>query len=57
MRCRGVLRAIQFVYRKVRGACGSLLCVSHTLQGALKKNQEAGIFQSDLIAAFDRVKH
>ena len=34
-----------------------LLCVSHTLQSALKRGQEARIVQIDFSAAFDRVNH
>ena len=35
----------------------ALLCVSHTLQGALECGQEARIVQIDFSVAFDRVNH
>ena len=35
------------------GTCDALLCVSHTLQGALENGQEAQIVQIDFSAAFD----
>ena len=53
----GVLPPTQFAYRKGLGTCDALLCVSHTLQSALKSGQEALIVQIDFSAAFDRVKH
>ena len=37
------------------GTCNALLCMSHTLQSALKSGQEARIVQIDFSAAFDRV--
>ena len=39
------------------GTCDALLCVSHTLQSALKSGQEARIVQIDFTAAFDRVNY
>ena len=39
--------------KKGLGTCYALLCVSHTLQGALESGQEAGIVQVDFRAAFD----
>ena len=53
----GVLLTTQFAYRKGLGACDALLCVSHTLQSALERGQEARIIQIDFSAAFDRVNH
>ena len=53
----GVLQTTQFAYRKCLGTCDGLLCVSHTLQSALERGQEAGIVQIDFNAAFDRVNH
>ena len=35
----GVLPTTQFAYRKGLGTCDALLCVSHTLQSALKNGQ------------------
>ena len=52
----GVLPTTQFGYRKGLGTCGALLCVSHTLQGALESMQEARIVQIDF-TAFERVNH
>ena len=52
-----VLPTIQFAYRKGLGTCDALLCMSHTLQSALKSGQEAWIVQIDFSAAFDRVNH
>ena len=49
----GVLPTTQFAYRKGLGTCDSLLCVSHTLQGALENGQEAQIMPIDFSAAFD----
>ena len=53
----GVLPTTKFAYRKGLGTCDALLCVSHTLQGALESVQEARIVQIDFSAAFDRVNH
>ena len=53
----GVLPTTQFAYRKGQGSCDALLCVSHTLQSALKRGQEARIVQIDFSAAFDMVNH
>ena len=53
----GVLLTTQFAYRKGLGTCDALLCVSHTLQSALERGQEARIVQIDSSAAFDRVNH
>ena len=52
----GVLPTIQFAYWKGLGTCDALLCVLHTVQGALESGQEARIVQIDFSAAFDRVK-
>ena len=53
----GVLPTTQFAYRKGQGTCDALLCVSHTLQSAMERGQEARIVQIDFSAAFDRVNH
>ena len=53
----GVLPTTQFAYRKGLGTCDALLCVSHTLQSALERGQEARIVQIDFSVAFDRVNH
>ena len=53
----GVLPTTQFAYRKGLGTCDVLLCMSHTLQSALERGQEARIAQIDFSAAFDRVNH
>ena len=53
----GVLPNSQFAYRKGLGTCDALLCVSHTLQSALERWQEARIMQIDFSTAFDRVNH
>ena len=53
-RC-GVLPTTQFAYRKGLFTCDALLCVSHTLQGALESGQEARIVQIEFSADFDRV--
>ena len=53
----GVLSTAQFVYRKGLDTCDALLCVSHTLQSALERGQEARIVQIDFRAAFDTVNH
>ena len=52
-----MLPTTQFAYRKGLGTCDALLCMSHTLQSALKSGQEARIIQIDFSAAFDRVDH
>ena len=39
MECRGVLPTIQYAYRKGIGTCDALLCVAHTVQNALEKEQ------------------
>ena len=39
----GVLPTTQSAYQKCLGTCDSLLCVSHTLQSALERGQEARI--------------
>ena len=57
MECSGVLPTTQFAYRKGLVTCDALLCVSHTLQSALERGQEARIVQIDLSAAFDRITH
>ena len=53
----GMLPTTQFAYQKGLGTCDALLCVSHTLQSALERGQEARIVQIDFSAAFDRVNH
>ena len=53
----GVLPNTKFAYRKGLGTCDALLCVSQTLQSALKSGQEARIVQIDFRAACDRVNH
>ena len=53
----GVLPTTQFAYRKVLGKCDALLCVSHILQNALERGQEARIVHIDFNAVFDRVNH
>ena len=57
MECSALLPTTQFAYRKGLGTCDVLLCMSHTLQSALEKGQEAWILQIDFSAAFDRVNH
>ena len=52
-----LLPTTQFAYRKGLGTCDALLCVSHTLQSALERGQEARIVQIDFSAAVDRVNH
>ena len=52
-----VLPTTQFAYQKGLGSCDALLCVSHTLQSALERGQEARFLQIDFSAAFDRVNH
>ena len=49
------LPTTQFAYQKGLGTCDALLCVSHTLQSALERGQEARIVQIDFSAAFDWV--
>ena len=39
------------------GTCDALLCMSHTLQSALERGQEAKIIQIDFSASFDNVNH
>ena len=46
-----------FAYWKGLGTCDALMCVSHTLQSALVRGQEARIVQIDFSAAFDMVNH
>ena len=53
----GVLPTTQFAYWKGLGTCDALLCVSHRLQSALERGQEARIVQIDFSAAFDGVNH
>ena len=53
----GMLPTTQFSYRKGLGTCDALLCMSHTLQSALKSGQEGRIVQIDFSAAFGRVNH
>ena len=57
MKLSGVLPTTQFVYRTGPGTCEPLLCVSYTLQSALKSGQEARSVQIDFCAAYDRVNH
>ena len=52
-----VLPNTQFAYRKGLSTCDALLCVSHTLQTALKSGQKARIVQIDFSTAFRRVYH
>ena len=53
----GGLPTTQFANRKGLVTCDALLCLSHTVQGALESGQEGRILQIDLSAAFDRVNH
>ena len=53
----GVLPTTQFAYRKGLGTCDAVVCMSHTLQSALKSGQEARIVQIDFSVAFDKVNH
>ena len=53
----GELPSTQFAYQKGLCTCDALLCMSHTLQSALERGQEASIVQIDFSAAFDRVNH
>ena len=57
MECSGVLPTTQFAYREGLGTYDTLLFVSHTLQSAFEKGQEARIVQIDFSAAFDRINH
>ena len=52
-----MLPTTQFAFWNGLGTCDALLCVSHTLQSALERGQEAWIMQIDFSAAFDRVNH
>ena len=52
-----MVRYGRFAYRKGLGTCDELLCVSLTLQSALKSGQDARVVQIDFSAAFDRVNH
>ena len=52
-----VLPTTQFANRKGLGTCDALLCMSHTMQSALKSGQEARIVQIDFSTGFDRVNH
>ena len=52
-----MLPTTQFAYRKGFGTCDALLCVSHRLQSALERGQEASIVQIDFSEAFDGVNH
>ena len=53
----GVLPTTQFAYWKGLGSCDALLFLSHTLQSALERGQEARIMQIDFSEAVDRVNH
>ena len=57
MERRHVLPNTQFAYRKGLRICDALLCMSHALQSALERGQEARIVQIDFSAAFDGVNH
>ena len=46
-----VLPTTQFACRKCLGTCDIFLCVSHTLQSALKSGEKARILQIDFSAA------
>ena len=52
-----MLPTTQFAYRKGLGTCDALLYVSHTLQSALVREQEARIVQIDFSTSFDRLNH
>ena len=52
-----MLPTTQFAHRKCLDTCDALLPVSHTLQSALERGQEAKIVQIDFSAAFHRVHH
>ena len=51
----GVLPTTQFAYWKGLGTCDALLSMSHTLQSALEKRQEARIVQIDFNAPLTRL--
>ena len=53
----GVLPTTEFAYRKGLGTCDALLYLSHTLQTALERGQDARIVQIDFSASFDSVNH
>ena len=57
MECRGVLPTFQHAFRKDLCTCDALFCMSHMLQIALERGQEARIAQIDFSAALDRVTH
>ena len=46
----GVLPTAQFAYLKGLGTSAALLCVTHTLQSALKRGREARIVEIDFRA-------
>ena len=50
-----MLPTTQFAHRKGLGVCDALLWVSHALQSALERGQDARILQIDCSAAFDMV--
>ena len=52
----GVLPTTKFAYQKGLVTCDAHLCLSHTLQSALERGQEARIVQIDSVA-FDRIKY
>jgi hypothetical protein len=52
-----LLSSCQFAYGKGLGTCDALLTVSHHLQVALDRGQEARLVQLDFSSAFDRVSH
>ena len=53
----GVLPNNQYGFRKGLGTTDALLHVSHVLQSALDRGNEAKLVQIDFSAAFDRVNH
>ena len=53
MECSGVTPTTQFAHQKCLGTFDALLCMSHKLQSALERRQEARIVQIDFSAAFD----
>ena len=54
----GVLPTTQFAYRIGLGTCDApLLYLSHTVQSALERGQEARIVLIDFSTAVDRVNH
>ena len=53
----GVLPTTHFAYRKGLGTCDPLFCVSHILQSAVERGQEARIVKIDLSATFGRFNH